>query len=647
MLSLEDLMNTQVISSTGQFVRLREAPSTMYVVTGEQIRKWGIRRLSELVERLIPGATTAEDFDDQILAFRGITADNNLKVLLLLNGHEYNTQWNNGPTSEVELGLMDDIKKVEVMIGPHGALYGSGALIATINIITLDGNDFSGVRATGNLGSGGYKKADLLAGSQISDDLNCFFSMGGMEADGYKNNDNAPLNIARFPLSYRFYGEIHYKDFEFMTRFTRSSRAFYIQRASETRPNLWTNYDTFLVDGRKDFQFSTNLKSVLDFSFDSIQTQRHDFTLGTKLRAVGENRFSGKFTSFYSGWNRHDVLFGLYYRRDDFGADWSGDNFNFLTTIVDGTVIGVPADPYAVRTLTPYGRNVYAVFGQDSIKLSHYYSLLLGFRYDRVEAPQIPHPDSFTPRVAIVITPNEKTVLKAMFTSGLSRQPNAAVTSPDSFAFGNPTSTDLQHPERMYSFELAFSYQPKPDVDLAINTFYNSLQDIFGLDPKQKGQPPFTLSSGGRIDYLGFEAVASMKFCKKAAGRISYQHVQLGEVVHDVKELLTTTQANEHPFDYPEDVAKLLIETQLTRNLSINANAQLTWNDYGFMDRSQTLGTGYYSLVNANLVWDATPHIEVILSGYNLFNTQKRIPPFPLLSYLAERNGNLSVSFRY
>src|SRR5688572_25888557 len=115
-MSIEDLMNARVISSTQTYVRLQEAPSSVFVVTGDQIRKWGIRRITELVERLVPGATSAEDLDDIIISFRGITSSANLQFLLLLNGHEYNTQWNSGPSSEVELGLIDDIKKVEVLI---------------------------------------------------------------------------------------------------------------------------------------------------------------------------------------------------------------------------------------------------------------------------------------------------------------------------------------------------------------------------------------------------------------------------------------------------------------------------------------------------------------------------------------------------
>lgn len=645
-LSIEELMEMEVVSSTQQSVRLPEAPSTVHVVTGDQIRRWGIRRLSELVDRLIPGAMAIEDADDQILAFRGVAADNNLKVLLLLNGHDYNSQWNNGPTSEVELGMMEDIKRVEVLIGPHSAVYGSGALIGVINIITRTGLDFSGVRVTGNYGSGDYKRGELIAGGQSGADLNYFFSMGGLAADGYKNNDNEPLNIARFPLSWKFYGNINYKDFELMTRFTRSSRAFYIQQASTTSPNQWTNYDTFFVDGRRTFHLNEHLTGVLNFNYDAIQTQRHDFNSGIKMRAVGEGRFSLKFTSFYTGWSGNDLLLGAYYRRDEFGDDWAGDNFNLNQsdiTYVDGSVIGIPSDPYTKRTLTPYGRNVYAFFGQDSVRLSEKYSLLLGFRFDRIEAPQIPHPDTFTPRIALIFKPNTQTVLKAMFTSGLSRQPNAAVVSPDPFAFGGPITTAVEKPERMYSGELSASYRPESNVDLSLNFFYNSLQNLFGLDPVDKTR----LIAAGRIDYVGFEAVAGWNVTEELLVRVSHQNVQFGSVTNDVLHILTTPD-RQHPLNYPENVTKLLGDLRIGRDLTLSANASLVWNQFGKSDRTdtaRTLNTGFYSTVNATVVWNLAPKTQVILSASNLFNDQRRISPFESIAYLPERNFNLTVGY--
>jgi outer membrane receptor protein involved in Fe transport len=639
-LTIEELMNLDVVTSTQQQVKLPETPSSVYVVTGDQIRRWGIRRLSELIDRLVPGAVSAEDFDDEILAFRGITPDNNLKVLLLLNGHDYNSQWNNGPSSEVELGLMDDIDKVEVLIGPHGAVYGSGALIGVVNIITKSGADFSGVRVSGAVGSGDYKSAEFIAGAQPNSDLNYFFSMGGLAADGYSNNQNEPLNINRYPLSYKFYGEVNYKKFDLMSRFTRSSRAFWIQKTSATHENTWTNYDTFFIDARREFTINPDFKCVLNLNFDSVETQRHDFTLGTKLRAVGENRYSGKFTGFYSGWKHHDVLTGFTYRRDEFGEDWSGDNFNFHTLILDdGTVTGIPSVPYSVRALTPYGRNAYGLFAQDTISLGNRYSLLLGFRFDRIEAPQIPEPNSFTPRVALVYKPNPKTVLKAMFTSGLSRQPNGAVISPDSFAFGLPLKTAITKPERMYSYEMAGSHNVNQSLDLGLNFYYNSIRDLFGNPPGN----PMLLVTGGRIDYTGFEAVATMNLTENSLVRYIHQFVRLGSKVDDRFANLTTVDGK-HPLNYPEDEDKVLLEWRPANKVNLNMNANLIWNNYGKMGQN-TIHTGFYSVFNANALWNVTPTSQLQVSVYNVFNTSQRIPPFDNYAYLAERNVNISFNY--
>lgn len=176
-----------------------------------------------------------------------------------------------------------------------------------------------------------------------------------------------------------------------MSRLTRSARDFYGLPASSTGPNVYAIYDSFFIDARQDFQLTDKLNLIGSLTFDTIQTQRYDFNRGTKIRGVGEERYGVKVTGFYSGWEKNNIVFGAEYRRDEFGDDWYGDNFNFRPTIIDG-VVTIPSDPYAVRAITPYGRNVYAVFGQDSIMLSNRYSLLLGLRYDRIEAPQIKQP---------------------------------------------------------------------------------------------------------------------------------------------------------------------------------------------------------------------------------------------------------------
>lgn len=643
-------MNAQVISSTQTYVRLPEAPSSVFVVTGDQIRRWGIRRISELVERLVPGAATAEDLDDIIVAFRGITADNNLKVLLLLNGHEYNTQWNNGPSSELELGLMDDIKRVEVLIGPHSALYGSGALIAVINMITRTGRDFTGVRVTGNYGTGQYRRGEFIFGEDISEDLNYFFSAGGLAADGYDNR--LQQNISEFPPSWRLFGNVYFKGFELHSRYTRSARTLYVFPSGPALPDRRTNHDTFFLDGRRSFTPAVDLRLDLDFSYDASQTQRHDSRTGTKIRAGGEDRYTTKITGFYSGWKRHNLTLGASYRRDEFDDDWEGDNFNFNPVLRDGAIINLPSDFFSVRNFTPYGRNAYSFFGQDSIRLRDHVTILAGFRYDRIEAPQIRNPDLFSPRLAIVYTPNRKTVLKAMMTTGVSRVINAAVTSPDPIQLGNPTVLAIDKAEKMHSFELAGSFQPNPRMDFSLNVFLNSLRDIFGVDPtriRTSPSDPFHLISVGRVDYVGFEAATSLNVTEDMFVRLVHQHVRTGPVVDEPFGLLITPDG--HLNNYPENITKFLADARLHKNVSANLNANLVWNHHGFIRNPapKTLDTGLYALVNANVVYNLNRNTELIFSGCNLLNYRKQISPFHFAGsrvFLPERNFNIQLSYR-
>lgn len=641
-------MKVNVISSTQIPISLHEAPSTIFVVTGEQIRRWGIRRLSELMERLIPGAYVTEDGDDLILAVRGLASDINTKVLLLLNGHHYHTQWNNGLNTETELGFLQDIKQVEVINGPGGALYGSGATIGVINIITKSGEDFQGVEATANLGTGDYKRAEIMAGGVTPDKAtNYFFSAGGLSADGYDNNNNEPLNISRYPPGWRFYGDVRYNDFRIMSRLTRSARDFYGLPVSTTMPNIYSVYDSFFIDTKKEFRLNDNLNLTTTLTFDTIQTQRFDFTLGTKLRGVGEERYGAKVAGFYSGWRKNNIVFGAEYRRDEFGDDWFGDNFNFRTTIVDGVVTGIPADPFSRRAITPYGRNVYGVFGQDSITINDRYSLLLGFRYDRIEAPQITESDAFTPRVALVTKPNDRVVLKAMYSSGF-RQPTAVLTGPDSFALGGAVQTRIEEPEKMYSLEFSGSYSFRKDASFSLNFFYNSLRNIHGLDPVLSPQGQFVNISVGRVDYAGFEAIMDLRVKGNTFLQTAYQHVQPGFNVNDIFGTLVTPD-EDHVLSYPEDVIKLILEVPVNRWVSVNTNTNFVWNFWGKLPRGgPSLNTGFFPIVNANVVLDLGAHSQVILSGYNLSNENTKVPQtLNSFTSLAERNFNVTFAYLF
>jgi outer membrane receptor protein involved in Fe transport len=628
-LMFSDIPN--VISSTLDEIKATVAPSTIFSVSGDEIRRWGIRRVSELIDRLIPGAAATEDGDDIIMAFRGVASDTNLKTMLLVNGHYATMQWNNGPQSEIELGFLNDIKAVEVITGPGSALYGSGATIGVINVITESGRDEAsqGAKVMARGGSGSFKQIDSSIGGK-SNDTSYYYSWGALTSKGLEvvNNNglnNKPLNVDRFPRNYRFYGDVVHKDFELMARWTSSSRVFYDANVTPTSLNLWTNYDAAFVDARQTLRMGDDAKVVLNLNYDAAQVQRHEFTTGYKYRGVGENRYGGKATFFYTGMDKHNITMGAEYRRDQFGNDWDGANFsnNSAATTVTGLT-----NIYSRRTITPYGRDVVGVFGQDVIKLTPRLTWLLGVRYDYVENLFPGSQDSaVTPRTALVLQATDKSVVKLMYSSGF-HQAQGTFASPDGFGFGGVFRGVVDKPEKMSSFELAGSHRFNERSDVALNLFHNTLENPHGI--VAVGTSSGTTTSQGKIEFQGFELIASLRPLSKVFSRIVHQYVTLGSKVDDPINAFTTPD-HEHVATAPEQVTKLLVEYRPTPKLSLNANVNHAWKTYTLTTFENNVVTipgkilGAQTTVNANVALNVTDGIQVVLSGYNVTDVRSKV----------------------
>ena len=131
-----------VFSAAKKRQLLSEAPSTIHIITDKDIRAHGWRSLAEVL-RHVPGVQmlhTKSGF--QSVMIRGLvgTEDNNSRILWLQNGVPMNDVRDAGiwldETYPVEL-----IKRIEIVLGPGSALYGSGAFQGVVNIFTKDPGD--------------------------------------------------------------------------------------------------------------------------------------------------------------------------------------------------------------------------------------------------------------------------------------------------------------------------------------------------------------------------------------------------------------------------------------------------------------------------------------------------------------------------
>lgn len=182
--SLEELLLIKVnVASNVESDWLRQ-PSSLSIISQEQIRRVGARTVNELLSLLVPGYFMVEDQDDTIAGFRGVAPDNNSKVMLLLNGENLNTEWFWGPPDAILNGMdLDYIERVEVIRGPGSVTLGQGALLGVINIVTRPESESGQWNARTHVGEGGLATLSVRA-SLHTDQMNASLYLGHGDYQG-------------------------------------------------------------------------------------------------------------------------------------------------------------------------------------------------------------------------------------------------------------------------------------------------------------------------------------------------------------------------------------------------------------------------------------------------------------------------------
>jgi outer membrane receptor for ferrienterochelin and colicin len=146
-LSLEQLMNVKVVTASGFPQTAAEAPSTITVITAEQIKERGYEQLEDAL-RDIPGIDMIHlnGYAPTLIYFRGMYGAENLRALLMIDGIVENNLVGTNDFAGPAYSL-HNVDRIEIIWGPASALYGANAFGGVINIITKKGADINGFTA--------------------------------------------------------------------------------------------------------------------------------------------------------------------------------------------------------------------------------------------------------------------------------------------------------------------------------------------------------------------------------------------------------------------------------------------------------------------------------------------------------------------
>ncbi len=152
-LSLDQLMNVEVMSVSRRPERLSEAASAIQVITQEDIRQSGATSLPEAL-RLASNLQVAQlDARQWAISARGFNGTAANKLLVLIDGRTVYTPLFSGVFWDVQDVLLADIDRIEVISGPGATLWGANAVNGVINVITKDAKDTPGLLLTGGGGT--------------------------------------------------------------------------------------------------------------------------------------------------------------------------------------------------------------------------------------------------------------------------------------------------------------------------------------------------------------------------------------------------------------------------------------------------------------------------------------------------------------
>lgn len=135
-LSLVELGNIKIISETKRAQRLSDAPSSVFVITANDIRRSGARTLPEAL-RLAPNLQVAQvSATEYAISARGFNGNSANKLLVLIDGRSVYTPLFSGVFWDVQDVVLEDVDRIEVVSGPGGTLWGVNAVNGVINVIT-------------------------------------------------------------------------------------------------------------------------------------------------------------------------------------------------------------------------------------------------------------------------------------------------------------------------------------------------------------------------------------------------------------------------------------------------------------------------------------------------------------------------------
>jgi outer membrane receptor for ferrienterochelin and colicins len=520
--SLADLSKVIVESANGASRFLRnasDAATSMTVVTAEEIQKHGYRTLADVL-RNVRGLYVINDRNYSYVSMRGLSkpGDYNARILFLIDGHRVNDNIFDG--AYVGSGFpidIDLIARINIIRGPDSSVYGTGAFVGVIDVITKRGRDIDDVELTAEAGSQNSRKGRVSYGSRFENGLETLFSGSFLHNQGNDRlffpafdspaTNNGIAENADGAQAYSIFADVIYRDLNIHA--LHSSITKHIPTASFG--TVFNDSRTRTTDSRSyvDFQYNHTFgswemlgRAAVDW-YDYHGTYVFDYAgSGSPPYTENYDAASGTWLDFH--WDasrvffqRHDVTLGTELRQD-----------------IRQNQVNYDVEPYQSYLDDHRSAGVRALYFQDEYSPGRNLAFVVGLRSDW----HTKFKNSLSPRAGLRFSPKPNTNVRATYSRAF-RAPNSFET----FYAGNNSNLVnlLLKPERIRSWEVNVEHHFRENYYVSGSGFLNRIDDLIEQKPDPfTGDPIYENSDPVRTKGLALELGA--KWPGGADGSISY-----------------------------------------------------------------------------------------------------------------------------
>jgi iron complex outermembrane receptor protein len=615
-LSLEELTSLQVETVYGASKheqKVEEAPSSVTIITRDEIQKAGYRTLAEILNS-VAGLYTRYDRDYTELGIRGFNnpGDYNSSFLLLVDGHRMNVALT--ANAAIDRGLavdVDLIERVEVIRGPGASLYGDNAFFGVINVITRRGRDLAGGEASAFGGSLGTYDGRFSYGENLSNGVEMAVSGSYYHSDGnprlfYKEYDTPAQNNGNAAQvdserAGAIFTSASWKDFtlegavvEHMKQVPTGSFG-----AVFNDPRNQTKDDQAFADLKFEHQFENDLDLQARLGYD------YATTIGTYVENLGlpqwvvnldnflSQRLTGDFQLRRTLFEKHTLTIGaqvfdnLVDRQRNYNVDpW----FSYL----DNTTHSLD----------------YALFLQEEYRILTNLIFNGGVRYDNFQS----FGSTVNPRLALIYQPVKGTTLKLIYGTAF-RAP-----SPYELYYSDGGDTQISNPklkpEKITSEEVVVEQQMGKHLSGSASGFYNDINDLIEQTTIAPGNPyagKIQLQNLGKANAQGLELALKGTWAGGFEGRAGYSFT-------DAKDGITGAWL----VNSPQHLVKLDLTAPLYKEkIFATLDCQIISDRITLAGKTDpSYGTVNFTLFSRQLI----KGLDLSLSVYNLFNAKYSDP---------------------